>query len=382
MSAEGDGVIGQLRVKALLRRMRFSGQLPHALLFIGPAGTGKDAVAIQLARLLLCDDPSGAESACGVCQSCVAVGQLQHQNLTFVTALPSGKNENGRTDHPLARLTESELSVVREELQRKGEDPYYRMEIPKALQIKISSVRQIRRDLSKGMSGRGPRVVIVSNADQMRKEAANAFLKTLEEPSPHTHIIMTTSSPDRLLPTIQSRCQVIRFDRLDENVIEEALIERMGAPKQQAALAARLAQGSYSQAAAFLGEEFAQERLDILSFLRSTLKRSPSAAYEEIEGMASGSDRPRIERLLTLLLVWLRDVFVLSTTGLETHMVNTDQSGDVRSFLKNFPNAPIDRMIGSVEESIASLRRNAQPTLVLTVLAMRLIDACYQPGHP
>ncbi len=374
-------VIGQERVRALLQRMQTAGRLPHALLLVGPSGTGKDAVALQLARNLLCDNPSNDGVACRMCASCQAVDHLQHQNLTFVTALPSGKNENGRTDHPLARLTESELAIVREEMEKKGEDPYYRISIPKAQQIKISSVRQVRRDLSKGMNGPGPRIVIVSNAERMRSEAANAFLKTLEEPGHHTHIILTTSAPDRLLPTIQSRCQVIRFDRLDEKVIEDALLSRVGAAPEQARLAARLSQGSYSRAIGFLGEEFAQERLDILSFLRSTLKRSPIAAHQEIEGMASGSDRPRIERLLTLLLIWLRDVFVLSTTGNESRLVNSDQSADIRSFLKNFPHAPVDRMIGSVEESIASLRRNAQPTLVLTVLAMRLIDECYQPGH-
>ena len=371
------GVIGQQRVTNLLGRIEASGQIPHALLFVGPEGSGKDAVALHLARRLLCSDRRPGDDPCDACSACRAVIAMQHPNLTFVCALPSGKNEDGRSDHPLARLSESELEAVREELRLKGEDPYHRIEIAKAQQIKISSIRQVRRDLSKGISSPGPRVVIVSEAERMRKEAANAFLKTLEEPAADTRIILTTSNPDRLPATILSRCQIVRFDRLDESAISEALTSRYEASREQAALASRLAQGSLTRAIELLSEEVAHERLDVLTFLRSALKRSPLAAHEAIESITAGSDRHRIERLLNLLVLWLRDVFVLSVTDGDRHVVNTDQRHDMESFLKNFPHAPVSEMIESTEEGIASIRTHAQPSLVLTVLAMRLTDACY-----
>ncbi len=371
-------IIGQNRVTALLTRMIMSEKLPHALLLVGPRGAGKDAVALTLARWLLCDGPKVPLNSCGSCQACKAVRVLQHPDLLFVSSLPVGKNEDGRSDHPLGKLSGGEVEHIQAEYAAKGSDPYHLISIPKARQIKVSSIREVKRTISRTASDNTKRVVVVSNAEEMRTESANAFLKTLEEPHHDVQIVLTSSHPDRLLPTIQSRCQQIRFDPLDESDIERALIERDGTAPAEAALAAKLSGGSFTTARQMLTDEFSRERYEVLAFLRSTLKRSPLAAHEEIESISSGSDVRRIERILTLLLVFLRDLFIARTTGSETGVVNSDQIADIRSFLQNFPDAELEDMISATEESISAIRRNAHSSLVLSVLAMRMIDACYQ----
>lgn len=275
------------------------------------------------------------------------------------------------------KLTDSEISLIQEEIRRKAKDPYHNISIPKAQQIKISSIRQVKRDGTMSSTEPGTRVIIISEAHLMRDEAANAFLKTLEEPSAKTLLILTTSHRERLLPTIVSRCQEIRFDLLSDAEIAAALIARLGVESTTAHLTAKLAGGSYSKAVELVEGDLNQYRFDVVAFLRGALRRSPVAAYSEIERISSGNDRSHLERVLGLLVLWLRDAFALRLTGNEELIVNRDQLPDIKSFNDRFVAAPIDRMIRFVEESIDAIRRNAQPPLVLTVLAMKIADACY-----
>lgn len=374
-----ERVIGQQRVKGLLRSMIEGGRIPHALLFIGPPGVGKDAAAIELARAILCPNPVHPAEGCGTCQSCRAIDTLQHQSLHLIFALPTGKNEDGRTDPPLLKLSDQEIGQIREELARKAIDPYHDIQIPRAQQIKISSIRELRREVSKASRDSGGRVIIVSEADMMRSESANAFLKTLEEPTERTFLILTSSRPEHLLATITSRCQTIRFDRLAESEIVDALLVEGTTDRQAAGLAAHLADGSLTRGRELLDSQIAQERFDVLSFLRSALRRSPVAAHAEIERITAGGDRVGIERVLGLLLIWLRDLLQVRITGSEDGVINSDQIDDIRSFLRNFPEAPLPDIIEAVEQSIYAIRRNGQPSLVMTVLAMRIIDACFPP---
>src|SRR6185369_16125829 len=117
------------------------------------------------------------------------------------------------------------------------------------------------------MTSGAKRVVIISEADTMRREAQNAFLKTLEEPRPNTLIILTSSNPARLYATILSRCQDLRFDLLAPQEIAEALIERDGLDRKQAEFLARLAGGSYSAARSLVSEDVTTLRTEVVQLL-------------------------------------------------------------------------------------------------------------------
>lgn len=372
-----DAIIGQQRAKRLVQSALAARRYPHAWLFTGPEGVGKDAIAIEVAKVLRCDAPPQPGIACDSCRSCRTIADLTHANLSFVFALPSGKGEDGRADSPLIRLSDAEIGLIQDELKKKGIDPYHNISIPKAQQIKISSIRQIRRDISRSASEPGVRIVIVSEAQMMREEAANAFLKTLEEPTSEMLLILTSSAPDTLLPTITSRCQEIRFDRLAPEEISSALIERESVPAEQAGMLAHLSDGSYSRARALIDSDIHGERQEIVQFLRGVLRRSPIAAHEEIERLTAGVDRSELHRMLGLLQLWLRDLLILRLTGNVELILNRDQIDDLERFNAKFPSIELKAMIEALERCGHAVSRNAGPSLALTVLAFDIVSLCY-----
>ena len=157
-----SSIVGQERVKTLLKRTLHNGRIAHAYLFYGPEGIGKDALAIQFAKTLNCTE-SGIE-ACGVCSNCQRMDSFQHPNIKLVFALPAGKNEkNG--DDPINVLSEAQVAEVREQLQMKAKDPYKRMEITKANFIKINSVREIKREAAMSVREEGKKIFPLLRAE-------------------------------------------------------------------------------------------------------------------------------------------------------------------------------------------------------------------------
>jgi DNA polymerase-3 subunit delta' len=368
-----NNVIGQHRVKEILKSALRANRLPHAYLFHGPEGVGKDAMALELACVLQCE--KGELEACGQCASCARVRKLQHPDVKFVTALPVGKNEKA-DDPPLAKLSESEVVEIQAQYRLKAENPYYRVIIPRATIIKINSIRELRRETALTTLGRGRRVIVVSHADEMGAEASNTLLKTLEEPSGQSVIILTTSNPDSLLTTIRSRCQSVRFDPLTEDEIASALVERSDVTPANARMIARLSHGSYARAVELLSEDVAQQRSDAQAFVRHCLSNKANLFLDDIERLSAGKNRDLVVRFLTLLLVWFRDALVLSHGGT---VINVDQQNDIASFLERMPSANLVQAIEEIERTISLVNRNVYISLALTNLAVRLRKCVRSP---
>ncbi len=235
---------------------------------------------------------------------------FQHPNINFVFALPIGKNEK-TGDDPINVLTDAQVAEVREHIQLKAKDPYHRIEVTKANFIKINSVRDIKREASMSQTEEGKKIFIILNADMMNAEASNSLLKTLEEPLPNTILLLTTSAKDQLLPTIVSRCQLMKCDLLSDAEIENALIAREGIDSSLARLVAQLANGSYSNARRLCSQNMVEERKDVVEFLRLVLGKNKAMLIDAIDELASSSDRLSIERWLKLLQSWLRDALLL-----------------------------------------------------------------------
>jgi DNA polymerase-3 subunit delta' len=363
-----DRIIGQRRVKELLRRVLSSGSVAHAHLFWGGEGVGKDAMAIEFARALNCQvsqiDP------CGTCASCRKVDMLQHPNISLIVALPVGKNEQSGDD-PVTVLSEDQIGAIQEQLKLKAENPYHRIAVPKANFIKINSVRNLRREASLSSFEGGKRVFIITNAEEMNAEASNSLLKTLEEPSSDSVLILTTAQKERLLPTILSRCQLVQFDPLSEEELQEALGTRNGVESEQAALVARLADGSYTAALEMLSVDMVAQRQEAVHFLRLVLGSQKIPLALEVERIAALGDRNAVERWMKLLGVWLRDAMVLREQG-EAGLLNRDQLKDLTSFNQKFPHAVLSRALESVDTSIALVGKNGYLPLVITSLAIDL----------
>ena len=369
-----ETIIGQSRVKSLLQRILESRHIGHAYLFYGPEGIGKDALAIEFAKTLNCT--SGTVEACGNCPSCQKMTALQHPDLRLVYPLPAGKGEK-TGDDPLEVLTESQVAEVREQIKLKASDPYYHIEIPKANTIKINSIRNIKRESSMSRVEEGWKIFLILDADAMNAEAGNSLLKILEEPLPRTLLLLTSSSKDRLLPTIVSRCQLIQCDRLSEDEIDTALRIRYGAEPSLAHLAAQLAGGSYRAARRLISQDIRDERIEIVKFMRLVLGKQKAPLLDFVEELLS-SDRTAVERWLKLLGSWIRDAFLLSK-HVQVALLEEDTK-DLASFVEKYGQADFPAALRTVEQAIAHLDKNVYLYLLLINLALQLRKDMEQPA--
>lgn len=364
-------VVGQERVKSLLKSTIERGRIAHAYLFYGPDGAGMDAMAIEFARALNCDTQK--PDSCGVCHSCKQFDTLQHPNLTLIFALPRAKDER-EDKSPIEKLEEKDIRRIQQEIQKKAKNPYHTLEIPRASEIRINSIRDLRRNAALSPFARGRKVYIILDADRMNQEASNAFLKTLEEPTPQTALILTTSKMEKLRPTIVSRCQLVRFDPLKREEIRDALIERESISVEQAELIATVANGNFELALDLLQEDLKKSRDDVVSFLRYAVGNFPVELFELIERLSGARDRGLLKQWLSQMLLWLRDAATIHE-GLLEGVVNVDQLETLERMEKRYPHADYIRAIESVERAIELVGRNVYLPLVLANLAYQLRDA-------
>ena len=227
---------GQEQPIQLLRRAAQRGRLGHTLLFAGPPGIGKKQVGLELAKSLLCERSSDdALAACDQCPGCKQVAARTHPDLVIVERL-KGK----------AELLISQFIGDDEQRGKAG----------------------LCHELAlKPMAG-GRKVAIIDDADRLNDESANALLKTLEEPPPHSVLILIASQAEKLLPTIRSRCQTIRFPPLSMETVARLLVELGWVEKETEALEiAAFSDGSLQTAATLLDPQLRGQRQTIMTAL-------------------------------------------------------------------------------------------------------------------
>lgn len=366
-----DRVIGQQRVKNLLRTAIERKRVAHAYLFYGEEGVGTDAMAIEFARALNCEQ--GEKDACGVCTTCKQFDKLQHPNLKLIFALPRGKSERS-DESPIFALTDADIRIIQDQLRLKGENPYHQIQISRANEIRINSIRELRRDASMSAFASGWKVFLILDADRMNDEASNALLKTLEEPTQQTVLVLTTSKREKLLPTILSRCQPVKFDPLSPADIREALTTRYSVLESQAQLVATLSNGNFSRALELLQADLHERRKAVVDFVRTALSNRPTKLFQQIDELTTVPERVEHERWLSLMLLWFRDAAALREGNL-SGLVNVDQLDALRGFVAKFPKANLVSVVSTIEEAIALVGKNVYLPLVFANLAYKLRDA-------
>ena len=388
-----QGIINQQRVIEALQREISQQRIAHAYLFHGPDGVGKRAVAFALAQTLQCKDrqsgSSGApgSAACGVCSACLKAQKMMHPDIHVLMPYP----------------TDVKAEDIAERLRFFSENPYAPFDYVRRPSLNdpgkvsnkqaIYTVARVNEDLRRSMSFKPVegqyKVVILTDVEAMRLEASNAFLKLLEEPAGSTVFILITTRPDRLLPTIISRCQRLRFDILHADDIKASLEKTTGIDSEKAKMLARMANGSFSRALELAGnEELLGNRQLILDFFRLSYTQNTDKISDVIQQM-NALGRARLKGVFALMLSWVRDLMLYKVTGQEDLLVNIDQIKTIKQFCDNVPNAEITSMVTLVEEAIELISRNVQTNLVLTVLANGLyrsmqgsqVDQLYVPLH-
>jgi DNA polymerase-3 subunit delta' len=347
----------------------------HAYLFYGPDGVGKRATALAFAQALLCLE--GGDTPCNQCNACHKVRRMLHADVHVLLPYPSDTTTEDLT----------------ERLRLLGEDPYATIDFVRRPSLTdpnktsnkqaLYTVGRVHEELRRAMSFRPAegrfKIALIVDCDLMRTEAANAFLKLLEEPGPQTVFILTSSRIDRILPTILSRCQRFRFDPLPVEAIEQALQDRAPRPPGVAGMLARMADGSFSRALALAEhEDLMENRRLVIDFFRFAYARHIDKLSDLIEAMGNGG-RERLKGLLNLMLGWLRDLVLYRALGASAPLVNVDQAETIERFCTNVPDADLTSMIYQVEEAIDLIERNVHTLLTLTTLAQVIGQAMHHP---
>ncbi len=370
-------ITGQNRVKNHLQKAIIENRIPHAYCFWGQEGIGKDALAIEFARTLNCSSPivkGDSIEPCENCPNCKMSKTLQHPNIRIVFSLPAGKSGDTKKDATLEKLTDEQLELYYEQIRLKSENLYHKLTLPNANQIRIAAIREIKKNLALSPPAEGRRCIIISRAEDMTTEAENAFLKTLEEPHENVTIIITTSRPEIIIPTILSRCQQVRCEPLSDIDIVNALHEKNGIASEEASLISAFAQGSYTTAVEFLGTDLQEIREKSINLLRTIFKkktyRNETASY--IEGIIKKHDRRETEILLNLLILWMRDASNYKKINDENNIINKDKIEILKKFATGFPHADYDKSISEIENAIILIRKNVAPQLILLNLIIVL----------
>jgi len=350
-------IIGQQRVRNFFEKALKSGRLSHAYLFVGERGVGKEAIALELAKALFCKK-SGACSP-EPCPNCTRVAKLSHPDLHFIFPAP-------------AKVKEMEQTQI---LQSVAANPYQRNELWANPMISIEKIREIRRKSSyKSFEGRG-RIAIIVDAERMSEEAANSVLKILEEPPEKMYLLMISSRPNLLLPTISSRCQIIQFEPLKAAEIEQALIGNHNTEQEKARLTSRVASGSYRRAIELLDENLHEMQNQSLEFFRKSVQSEfTQILYVDEVLKTCQRDLKKIKDLLSLLLIWFRDALVFRETDEPNQelLVYAGAFETLNNFTQKFPDADLQRAVTAIEESLEQMSRNVQINLILIVLLNKL----------
>lgn len=293
-----DSLIGNERAKETLRRMLRQGRVPGALLFAGAEGLGKRSFALELARALNCRDRRGVEG-CGLCPACVRIGKFKY---------------------PAADDKDEYKKIIWSEHRDVG------LVLPYNRNIYIHAVRELERESNFRPAEGNARVFIIENADSLTDASANALLKTLEEASPTTHIILNTSRPSSLLPTIRSRCQTVRFAPLAPEELEDFLVKQGQRAGTEARLAAQLASGRPGVALGLNLDTYRARReamLGVVEALAAAGGGDRVRLLRAAEEMGDAKNKEEYEPRLDALEILVRDLWLLALGGSGT-LVNQD----------------------------------------------------------
>jgi DNA polymerase III subunit delta' len=280
-----------------LRRLTYNGRMPNSLILSGDEGVGKRQFAIEIAKTLVCTDPVGGE-ACDVCSACRRAEKF---------TLPKSDDKE-----PHKRVVFSEHADVG-------------TVVPFNRNILVDAIRHLESEAQFRPYEAPCRIFIIDDADKMNDAAANALLKTLEEPPQSSYIVLVTSRSDTLLPTIRSRCQSIRFVPITAEEIENYLISDRAFTSDEARLASRLARGSLGRAVSMQMEEIRRRREAMMAVVSVSLEDGGIAAALKIsEGMNDAKDKSAFEENLDLLQSLIHDVWAISVSGDHSRIINSD----------------------------------------------------------
>lgn len=350
-----DELTGNARVKAALKRMLVTGRLPGALLFTGEEGIGKKLFALEVARALNCRAPKDHEG-CGVCPPCVRIFKLnypQREDAEEWTQIIW-------TDHPDVGLVVAPKRVLR-----------------------VEQMRQIEKEANfRPFEGKS-RVFLIDDADKLNDASANALLKVLEEPPRTSHLILITARPAILLPTVLSRCQMIRFSPLTPEEIESHLLKNNLVDAKTARLRARAAGGSMGRALSGDLVTFTSQRKAMLKVLNAlALTEDRAQLLRSAEQLNEAQYKEEFEDRLDVLETLIRDAWMLSLGVESRQLVNEDLLDELTEISRKLDSSRAADWILQIEDLREQLIVNVNRKITTDALFLVMAGDVAAPKRP
>jgi DNA polymerase III subunit delta' len=315
----------------MLKQQVAQGEARHAYLFCGPPGLGRRTLALRLAQVLNCTTPIVAGIPCGTCRDCRQIEAMQHPDLTVIQALDDDGNpkENGT--------------------------------------LKVEYVRAVQHSLSLKPYQAKYRVALFLRFQEANDSAANALLKTLEEAPAHAVLLLTADTPEQLLPTIVSRCEILRLRALPISVIETDLLKR-GVDEERARLLAHISGGRPGYARSLVDDvtllEKREERLnDLQTLLHAT--RVEKFSYAD----KLSKDKETMRQVILIWLSYWRDV-MLRAAQAETPLTNIDCNMEIEFLANRLDLHTVRRVVAELESALEKMDKNVNSRLLAEVLLL------------
>jgi len=332
-------LIGHEWAVDMLRMHVVSGTTRHAYLFAGPPGLGRRTLALRFAQALNCQTPVAAGTPCGECRDCRQIAAMQHADLSIIEPTIRDPNNPG------------ELIPA-----PNGE-------------IRIQQIRALQKTINLQPYQSRHRVLVFLRFHQANEQASNALLKTLEEAPSYAVLILTADNPEQLLPTIVSRCEVLRLRPLSLETVQKALEDR-GVERSLARLSAHISGGRFGYAVQLTEDRaLLEQREERLNDLQGLISASRVEKFAYADKLARDKDAMR-QAILVWLSYW-RDVMLRSAHA-ETPLVNVDRNLEIEALAGRLDLSAARAVVGRLEGVLAKMEKNVNAKLLAEVLLLDL----------
>src|SRR6266540_6449679 len=327
MMTNNWNLVGHEWAVDMLRKHVANETTRHAYLFAGPPGLGRRTLALRFAQALNCQTPVEVGIPCGECRDCRQIAAMQHADLTVVQA-------------------ESEGGI-----------------------LKVDQIREARRRLTLKPYQAKYRVALFLRFQEANDNAANALLKTLEEAPSYAVLILTADNPEQLLPTIVSRCEVLRLRPLKVEEVQKAL-EDKGFETNQSKLIAHISGGRFGYARRLLeSESLLAEREERLNDLQNLISASRVEKFSYADKLSKDKDSMR--RVILIWLSYWRDV-MLRTAQAGTPLVNVDRNLEIEDIAQRMNLSAARLVVNELESTLEKMEKNVNSKLLAEVLLLDL----------
>jgi len=325
---ENWGLIGQDWAVNLLKHHIASDHVRHAYLITGPSGTGRRTLALAFAQALNCRSSEDVAQPCGVCSTCKRIQSMQYPDLHIVQAEQVGGI------------------------------------------LKVDQIRELQHNLALAPYEARYRTALLLRFEEAHLSASNALLKTLEEPNPKVILMLTAENPDALLPTIVSRCEIIRLRPVPLDVLIPILGTRLGIPEEDARFLAHISSGRPGTAIQYMqNPELIDKRAEILDNLSHLLSANRVERFSFAADLTKDKDLTRIT-LQTWMIFW-RDV-LLKASAASTPVTNLDLEAKIDSLTAAVDRSTAFDMVQQIASTLSLLDQNVNIRLAVEVLLLNM----------